>query len=168
MQRLQAVKPVEKPAHIRPAPTQCSRCWGAYWWCCASPRPGSAPHKWFSSRSSPSPVPFSSHGSAPTGTFSSSRSTTLGTWPLPEKNRRPFRNSGEVSMNESMFGQEVQQKLTGNLLYTYQRDSSPRAGMGNSALSCSLALQPNTSDCNFLVLLKILVQLLGMYDWGWS
>lgn len=102
--RLQAVKPVEKPAHIRPAPTQCSRCWGAYWWCCASPRPGSAPHKWFSSRSSPSPVPFSSHGSAPTGTFSSSRSTTLGTWPLPERNRRPFRNSGEVSMNESTFG----------------------------------------------------------------
>lgn len=115
MQRLQAVKPVEKPPHIRPAPTQCSRCWGAYWWCCASPRPGSAPHKWFSSRSSPSPVPFSSHGSAPIGTFSSSRSTTLGTWPLPEKNRRPFRNSGEVSMNESTFGQEVQQKLTGNL-----------------------------------------------------
>lgn len=108
MQRLQAVKQVEMAPHIKPAPTQCSRCWGACWWCCASPRHGWAPHKWFSSRSNPFPVPFSSHGSAPTGTFSSSPSTTLGTWPPPEKNRRLFRNSGEVRMNESMLLEEVQ------------------------------------------------------------
>lgn len=101
MQRLRSVKQVEMALHTRPAPAQCSRCWGVCWWCCVSPHPGWASHRWSSSRSNPFPVPFSSHGSAPTGTFSSSPSTILGTWPPPEKNRHPFRNSGEVRMNES-------------------------------------------------------------------
>lgn len=100
-QRLQLVKPVVMDLHIRPAPPQSWRCWVAFLWFCVSPRPGWVQRKWSSWHTSPFPVPFSSPGSAPTGTSSPLPSTTLGMWPQPERSRRPFKNSGEVKINQS-------------------------------------------------------------------
>lgn len=99
MQRHQVARPAERAGPIRHVPTQLWRCWVVCWWCCVSPPPGWVPLRWLSWPFSRSPVPSSSLGSAATGTFSSSPSTTLDMRLWHGRSRPPYRNSGKLPAN---------------------------------------------------------------------